>query len=91
MDNPEKLATQGTQDEDNPEKLTTQGTQDEDKHKESDNIGYTRRRQTQHNMCWTLYANKHKQKTCALLQATGGKDKSNTVLCGNVLLLLVGE
>ena len=36
MDNPEKLATQGTQDEDkqnknNPEKLATQGTQDEDK------------------------------------------------------------
>ena len=35
-DNPEKLATQGTQDEDkqnknNPEKLATQGTQDEDK------------------------------------------------------------
>jgi len=26
-----------------------------------DNIGYTRRKQTQHNMCWTpLYANKHK-------------------------------
>ena len=36
MDNPEKLTTQGTQDEDkqnknNPEKLGTQGTQDEDK------------------------------------------------------------
>ena len=36
MDNPEKLATQSTQDEDkqnknNPEKLATQGTQDEDK------------------------------------------------------------
>ena len=35
MGNPEKLATQGTQDEDkenknNPEKLATQGTQDED-------------------------------------------------------------
>ena len=36
MDNPEKLATWGTQDEDkqnknNPEKLATWGTQDEDK------------------------------------------------------------
>ena len=36
MDNPEKLATQDTQDEDkqnkdNPEKLATQDTQDEDK------------------------------------------------------------
>ena len=36
MDNPEKLATQGTQDKDkqnkdNPEKLATQGTQVEDK------------------------------------------------------------
>ena len=34
--NPEKLVTQGTQDEEkqnknNPEKLTTQGTQDEEK------------------------------------------------------------
>ena len=31
MDNPEKLATQGTQYEDNPEKLATQGTQYEEK------------------------------------------------------------
>ena len=36
MDNPEKLATQGTQDEEkqnknNPEKLATQGAHDEDK------------------------------------------------------------
>ena len=30
MDNPEKLATQGTQDEENTEKLATQGTQDEE-------------------------------------------------------------
>jgi hypothetical protein len=40
MDNPEKLATMGTQDEDkhnqnNPEKLTTMGTQDEDKHNQN--------------------------------------------------------
>ena len=36
MDNPEKLATQGTQDEEkqnknNPEKLATQGIQDDEK------------------------------------------------------------
>ena len=31
---------------DNPEKLATQGTQDEEKHRETGNIGYTRRRQT---------------------------------------------
>ena len=65
MNNPEKLATQDTQDEDkqnknNPEKLTTQDTQDEDKQnknttqpRETGNMGYTRRRKTktQHNMC----------------------------------------
>ena len=54
MENPEKLVTQGTQDEqktmDNPEKLVTQGTQDEDKQnngqsRETGNIGYTRQRQ----------------------------------------------
>ena len=29
--------------------------------RETGNIGYTRQRKTQHNMCWTpLYANKHK-------------------------------
>ena len=37
MDNSEKLATQGTQDDEkqnknNPEKLATQGTQDDEKH-----------------------------------------------------------
>ena len=37
LNNPEKLATQGTQDKEkqsknNPEKLATQGTQDEEKH-----------------------------------------------------------
>ena len=57
MDNPEKLATQGTQDEgkqnkNNPEKLATQGTQDEGKQNKT---------KTQHNMCWTpIYARKHK-------------------------------
>ena len=44
MDNPEKLATQGTQDEEkqnknNPEKLATQGTQDEER-QNKDTIQY---------------------------------------------------
>ena len=53
---------------DNPNKLATQGTQDEEKtlqkqSRETGNIGYTRRRKntakTKHNMCWTpLYTNK---------------------------------
>ena len=31
--------------------------------RETENIGYTRRRKTQHNTCWTpLYTNKHKQR-----------------------------
>ena len=34
---------------DNPEKLVTYGTQDEEKHRETGNIGYTRRRKTQRN------------------------------------------
>ena len=37
----EKLATYGTQDEDKQNKNTTQS-------RETDNIGYTRRRQTKH-------------------------------------------
>ena len=64
---------------DNPEKSATQGTQDEEKHRETGNIGYTRRRKTQrnwqhrvhktktnktkqqHNTCWIpLCTNKHK-------------------------------
>ena len=41
---------------------------------------------TQHNMCWTpLYAThtNNIDKTCALIQTTGGKDEPNIVLCGN--------
>ena len=40
--NPEKLTTQGTQDEDKQNKNTTQP-------RETDKIGYTRRRQTKQN------------------------------------------
>ena len=45
MDNPEKLATQGTQDE---------GAIKDGQSRETANIGYTRRRKTKtlHNMCW---------------------------------------
>ena len=47
----------------NTEKLATYGIQDEEKHRETDNIWYTRRgetnQKTQHNMCSiSLYANK---------------------------------
>ena len=58
MDNPEKLATYGTQDEDTKTK--------QKQSRETGNIWHTRRRhknktKTQHNMRWTpLYANKHK-------------------------------
>ena len=55
MDNPEKLTTQGTQDEEkqnknNPEKLTTQGTQDEEKQNKNTTqyvLDTTMRKQTQ--------------------------------------------
>ena len=122
-DNPQKLATQGTQDEgtiqrncqhrvyktkgqsretdnigytrrrDNPEKLPTQGTQDEGtiqrncqhrvhktkgQSREIANIGYTRRRKTQHYVLDTTIR-KHTNKTCALLQTTGGQDEPNIV------------
>jgi len=50
MDNPEKLATQGTQDEEN-----TEGPIKNGQSRETGNTGYTRRRKskqkTQHNMC----------------------------------------
>jgi hypothetical protein len=50
--NPEKLATQGTQDKEkqsknNPEKWATQGTQDKEKQsRETGNTGHTRQRKT---------------------------------------------
>ena len=55
MDNPEKLAIQGTQDEDkqnknNPEKLTTLGAQDEEKQNKNTTqyvLDTTIRKQTQ--------------------------------------------
>ena len=62
------------------------------KSRETDNIGYTRRRKTnqkqKHN---TIYVGHqftqtntiNVNKTCVLLQTTGGKDEPNNVLCGN--------
>jgi hypothetical protein len=47
--------------------------------RETGNIVYTRRRKTQHNMCWTpLYANKHKE-DMSPPTTTGGTDKPNIV------------
>ena len=51
--------------------------------RDTGNIGYTRRRQTnksQHNM---QTSTNNVNKTWALLQTTGGKDEPNIVLCGN--------
>ena len=59
MNNPEKLATLGTQDEDKQNKNTTQS-------RETDNIGYTRRRQTKqkHNTFQRNWQHRvHKTKT----------------------------
>jgi hypothetical protein len=44
---------------DNPEKLVTYGTQDEEKHRETGNIWYTRRRKTQRN--WQHMVHKTKK------------------------------
>ena len=84
--NPEKLATLGTQDtgkinvreyrrgNKKGQSETTLGAQEEDK-----------RKKTQHNMCWTLLcASRHTHyvsKTCVLLQTTGGKDEPSMVFC----------
>jgi len=57
--------------------------------RETGNIRYTRRRQTnkaQHNRYGHHYmqtSTNNVNKTWALLQTTGGKDESNIVLCGN--------
>ena len=59
---------------DSSAKLATQGTQEE----ETGNIGYTRRRKTQHNMCQTpLYTNKNT--TQYVLDTTIHKQKHNTI------------
>ena len=53
MDNPEKLAKK--------RQRIPKGAIKHGQSKQTGNIGYTRRRQTQHNMCWTpLCASKHK-------------------------------
>ena len=56
MDNPEKLATWGTQDEENKTKTIQRNWQHRIHNKTK-----TNKTKTQHNMCWTpLYTNKHK-------------------------------
>ena len=65
---------------DNPE--NTERVIKNEQSRETGNIGYKRRRKTQHNMCWTpLYAKNanNVNKTWALVQTTGGKDKLNIV------------
>ena len=49
----------GQSKKDNPEKLATQGTQVEEKHRETGNIGYTSRRKTQRN--WQHRVHKSKK------------------------------
>jgi hypothetical protein len=78
MDNPEKLATYGTQDE---------GAIKHGQSRETGNIEYTRRRKTKqkHN---TIYVGHHfaqtntnnVNKTSALLQTTGCKNEPNIVI-----------
>ena len=47
---------------DNPEKLVTYGTQDEEKHRETGNIWYTRRRkQSKDTISFVLDTTMHKQ------------------------------
>ena len=62
MDNPETLATLGTQDtdEDNPETLTTLGTQDTGRRqsRDTDNIGHTRHRTKTIQRHWQHWAHK---------------------------------
>ena len=66
--------TEGQSKVENPEKLVTQGTQDEEKHRETDNIGYTRRRKTQRN--WQHRVHKTKKNTEKLVtQGTQDEEK----------------
>ena len=58
----------------NTEKLATQSTQDEEKHRETGNIGYTRRRKTQRN--WQHRVHKTKKNTEKLAtQGTQDEEK----------------
>ena len=66
--------------EDNPEKLATYGTQDEKKKKKKKRNPT----KTQHNICvghhYTQTNTNNVNKTCVLLQRTGGKDEPNIVI-----------
>ena len=65
----------------------TEGAIKNGQSRETDNIAYTRRRQTKqkHNTICVRhhYTQANINKTWALLQTTGGKDEPNIVLCGN--------
>ena len=58
----------------NPEKLSTQGTQGEEKHRETGNIGYTRRRKTQRNRQHRVHKAKKNTEKLAT-QGTQGEEK----------------
>ena len=71
-----KRIPKGQSKEDNPEKLATQDTQGEEKHRETGNIGYTRRRKAQRN--WQHRIHKAKKSTEKLAtQDTQGEEKQN--------------
>ena len=70
----------------NTEKLATQDTQGEEKHRETGNIGYTRRRKAKqtHNIICVVHRyaqtnTNNVNKSCVLLQTNGGKNEPNIV------------
>jgi hypothetical protein len=65
----------------NTEKLATYGTQDEEKHRETDNIWYTRRRKTQRN--WQHMVHKMKKNT-EKLATYGTQDEEKHRETGNI-------
>jgi hypothetical protein len=88
MDNPEKLATYGTQGEEKQSKTTTQYVLDTTIHK-TYVMTKKYKTKTQQNMYWTPLYKKNNtnnvNKTGALLQPTGGKNEPN-IFWGGFLL-----